>query len=80
MHVYLNGFLNHVMLQEVSGVIQREVTESFLASVIQLYFGGLSSSFSQSQSCSVTVLPLAAQQLVVLQSCSKLVLAAFLRF
>lgn len=38
MHVYLNGFLNHVMLQEVSGVVQREVIESFLASVIQLCF------------------------------------------
>lgn len=38
MHVYLNGFLNRVMLQEVSGVILREIIESFLASVIQLCF------------------------------------------
>lgn len=36
MHVYLNGFLNHGTLQEVSGVIPREVIKSFLASVVQL--------------------------------------------
>lgn len=38
MHVYLNGFLNRVMLQEVSGVLLGEIIESFLASVIQLCF------------------------------------------
>lgn len=40
MHVYLHGFLNHVMHQEVSGVIQRDVIESFFASVLQLCFRG----------------------------------------
>lgn len=40
MLVYLNDFLNNIMLQEVSGVIQREILTSFLASVIQLFFWG----------------------------------------
>lgn len=40
MLVYLYGFRNNIPLQDVSGVIQREIITSFLASVIQLFFWG----------------------------------------